>query len=187
MRPMLAIHAVPELGTRPHSVFICTGTVVHVKAASFTELLVLPWPLCHRGALPHPNSLDSGFQYNRCAPMSVIPMINSSFSLSTLRTVALTSFLATYMFMRYLPNTFIAPVFALPNAERVSGSFVGRFFNGIFLKAAALIQLTSAPVSYRALTVNEFSILQLMNGLECKECTLYSTWSQISFLILLIN
>ena len=165
----------------------CTGTVVQVNAASFTVALVLPWPLCHRGALPHPNSLESRFQYNRWAPMSVIPMINSSFSPSMMRTVALTSFPVTYIFIRYLPNTFMAPLFALPWAECVSGSLIGRLFSGIFLKSIVLMQLTSAPVSYRALMVNEFSILQLINGLECKEFILYSTWSQTSFLILLIN
>ena len=114
-------------------------------------------------------------------------MMNSSFSPSTMRTVALMSFPAIYMFMRYLPNTSMTPLFALPKAECVSGSLIVRFFSGIFLKAIALIQLTSGPVSYRALMVNEFSILQLINGLECKEFILNSTWSQTSFLILLIN
>ena len=33
---------VPELGTNPHWVFIWTGTVVQVNAASFTVALVLP-------------------------------------------------------------------------------------------------------------------------------------------------
>ena len=42
MRPILVMHAVPELGTNPHSVFIWTGTVVQVNAASFTVALVLP-------------------------------------------------------------------------------------------------------------------------------------------------
>ena len=186
MRPIFAMQADPELGTKPHLVFICLGTVVQVNAASFTVALILPWPLCHRGVLPHPNSLESGFQYNWWAPMSVIPIINSSFSLSTIRTVALTSFPAMYIFMWYLPNTFMAPLFALPSAESVSGSLIGRFFNGIFLKAIVLIQLTSAPVSYRALMVNEPSNLQLINGLKCKEFILYSTWSQTSFLVLLL-
>ena len=85
-----------------------------------------------------------------------------------MRTVALTSFPEMYIFMQYLPNTFMVPLFALPRAECVSGSLMGLLFSGIFLKAIALMQLTSAPVSYRALTVNEFSILQLINGLECK-------------------
>ena len=140
MRPMFAMKAVPELGTNPYSVFICTGTVVQVNVASFTVALVLPWPLCHSGALPHPNSLESGFQYNQWAPISVIPI-----SPSTMRTVALTSFPAMYMFM--------APLLALPKAECVSGSLIGRFFSGIVLKAIVLMQLTSTPVSYRTLTV----------------------------------
>ena len=42
MRPILAMHAVPEPGTNPHLVFIWTGTVVQVNAASFTVALVLP-------------------------------------------------------------------------------------------------------------------------------------------------
>ena len=119
--------------------------------------------------------------------MSVILIINSMFSPLMTRIVALTSFPAMYIFMQYLPNTFMAMLFALPSVESVSGSLIGLFFNGIFLKAISLIQLTSAPVSYRALMVNEFSILQLINGLECKEFILYSTWSQTSFLILLIK
>ena len=124
---------------------------------------------CHSGVLPHSNSLESGFQYNWWAPISVIPMMNSSFSPSTMRTVALTSFPAMYIFMQYLPNTIMAPLVVLPKAECVSSSLIGRFFSRIFLKALVLIQLTSASVSYRALTVNKFSILQLINGLECKE------------------
>ena len=51
---------------------------------------------------------------------------------------------------------------------------------------SALVQLTSAPVSYRSLKVNKFSIMQIINGFECKKIILYSTWLQISFLILLI-
>ena len=111
--------------------------------------------LCATGV---PDFLDSRFQYSQCAPMSIIRMIKSSFNPFTMRTVILTSFLATYTFMRYLPVTFIAPLFALHNAARVSGNLVGWFFTGFFLIVAALIQLTSAPVSYRALTVNEFLI-----------------------------
>ena len=136
---MLAMHAVPELGTNPHSVFIWTGTVVQVNAASFTVALVLPWPLCHRGAVPHPNCQESGFQCSFWAPMSVILIMNSSLSPSTMRTIVLTSFPATYMLIRYQPSTFMAPLFALPNADSVSGSLMGRFLNGILLKATALI------------------------------------------------
>ena len=132
MRPMFAIQAVPELGTNPHSVFICTRTVVQVNVASYTVALILPWPLCHRGGLPHPNSPESGFQYNRWAPMSIIPIINSSFSPSTMRTVALMFFPARYIFKRYLRNTFIALLLALPSEEWVSGNLIGRLFNGIF-------------------------------------------------------
>ena len=119
--------------------------------------------------------------------MSVIPMMKSSFSPSTMRTVTLTSFPATKTFMWYLPITFIAPLFALPNAAKVSGNFIDQFFNAFFLNASELMQLTSVPVSYRALTFNKFSIMQLINGLECKLFILSSTWSQISFFILLIN
>ena len=91
------------------------------------------------------------------------------------------------MLMRCLPIIFIAPLLAFPNVVNVSGCLVDQFLSRIFLNVSALMQVTSAPVSYRALTCNEFLITQLINSLKCKEFILYSFWSQKSFLILLIN